>query len=574
MITKEEPKQPEEVSFSKFEKLISEQEVETIRINNADFSVYGGEGEEPKDFRTGYPGSAGSESLVQLAKKNDVQVYSTPIPEEKVSLISRILNNLFPALLIAILIFIALRMGLINSKFAEVSEPHGEISFNDVAGCDEAIEEISEIKEFLANPAKFTRLGARPPKGVLLYGPPGTGKTLLAKALAAEADVPFFSVSGSGFIEIFAGTGSMRVRELFEKANKVAPAIIFVDELDAIGGHRSSGGGGDGATRESDQTLNQFLACMDGFDVNEHPVIVVGATNRKESLDTALIRPGRFDRHISVDPPDRKGREQILKIHSRDIPLEENINLDRIALHTSGMTGADLELIINEATVIATRRNADKISMQDLDDAYMRVVAGAEKKNRVMSAKERKRVAVHEAGHAIVKEKLGGSEIVHKISIIPRGNSGGQTVSVSQEDVFLHSPDDLLDMVCGLLAGRAAEETLLNSISSGAQDDLQRANKIVDQMIKQLGMGETLGLMVEISDNPNNISGSVKQEINKEIKDLLEQQYLKAKQIVESEKVTLEKITETLLQNEIIDRDEFLEIYNQNTKHDKNTSHA
>jgi len=560
--TSRDSAEPKKVSFSEMINLVnSDDSIETLRIDSDRLTVLAGSGEHPKTFSSGYPigaSDAGLDRLLKAAEKNKLQVYSNPLPNRNPGLGARFLNLLPALLIIGLIIFIFLRSGMIpGGKFARPASAPA-INFDDVAGCDEAVSEIREIEAYLRDPKGFTRLGAKPPKGLLLHGPPGTGKTLLAKALAGSADVPFFSLSGSNFVEMFAGLGASRVRELFTAAAKVAPAIIFIDELDSLGTRRGSGS--DGGSRENDQTLVEFLKQIDGFDASEHPIFVVGATNRIESLDPALVRPGRFDRHVSVDAPDRRGRNDILEIHTRGLPLEAEIKLDRVAVQTAGMTGADLALIVNEATIVATRRQGDEISNRDFDDAYLRVVAGAEKKNRAMSASERERVAIHEAGHAIVQESLPGNDLVHKISIIPRGQSGGQTVSVSREDVYLHSPEDLLNMVAGLLAGRAAEEALLASISSGAADDLRRANLILEKMFCQLGMSKALGMRVS-DEQRSNLGDETNRVLDEELRAGLDFQYQRASDLIQARIETVRAVADELLEQETIDRERFLEIY-------------
>ena len=550
-------KEPETVSFSKVLQNIRSEKVQEIEIipSRALATI---QYKNNKERATGIPGEAGTRQLLRLAESQGVQVRSEPIPGEgPLAVVSRILP---PLLLVGILVgLLAYQMGWFSRS--RVEESSTGVSFDDVAGCGEAIEELQDVRSFLRDPEKFESLGARVPKGVLLYGPPGTGKTLLAKAVASEAGIPFYSSSGSEFVEMFAGLGAKRVRQLFRQAKRSAPSIIFIDELDAVGGHRSSGGG-DGGTREADQTLLQILKEMDGFDVSSDPVIVIGATNRISSLDTALVRPGRFDRHISIDPPDRRGRLEVLEVHARDKKIDTTVDLEALASQTAGMTGADLALVLNEAALLAARNDHETILPVDIDDAYFRVVAGAKKQHRLFSDKERETVAFHEAGHALVGENLPGSEKLHKVSIIPRGQSGGQTLYVSEEDVFLHSRSQLEDRICGLLAGRAAEEIFIGEISTGAGDDLHRASQIADKMVTELGMSNALGLR---SVGEGQLPSALQDRAEEEMRLLLDTQYKRAQKILENNPDTVRAISQALLREETLDRERFLEIINEHS---------
>jgi cell division protease FtsH len=440
-------------------------------------------------------------------------------------------------------------------KKLKVKPAESTVSFADVAGCGEAVQELEDVREFLAAPRRYEALGAKVPKGVLLYGPPGTGKTLLAKAVASEAGAPFFSMSGAEFVEMYAGLGAKRVRQLFAEAKKAAPCIIFIDELDSVGSRRS-GGGGDGAIREGDQTLNQLLTEMDGFEVSEHPIIVMGATNQLEALDAAILRPGRFDRHIAIDPPDRHGRLDILKVHAAGKPLAEDVHLEQMAVQSSGFSGAELALWLNEAALRAARHGKTQIDAADVDSAYFRLLAGPEKHHRVMSEDERRRVAYHEAGHAIIGELLKTTERVHKISIIPRGRSGGQTISVSEQDVFLHSEPALRRQLAMLLAGRAAEQLMFGELTSGAYDDLKRSTVLIRKMTDEFGMSKTLGLRV-ISDGAQ-LSPGLQAQVDEEIKAVLDEQYAAAYELLAVNRDALEKVAEELLAEETLDRDQFV----------------
>jgi cell division protease FtsH len=543
--------------YSELQEKVANDEIKSLEILPLTQSIEVTEKKDDKQYIVGFPtteGKQGLGALIESAEENDVQVSSKPINNSRTVL--AYLTNIFPILLlVGVLIFFAYSQGLLGNK-VNVEPITSNVRFKDVAGCGEAVEELQEVRQFLADPHRFESLGATVPKGILLYGPPGTGKTLLAKAVANEADIPFFACAGSDFVEMYVGVGAKRVRSIFKKAKKMAPSIIFIDELDAVGGKRSTGG--DGGTREADNTLIQILNEMDGFSVSENPVIVMAASNRAESLDKALVRPGRFDRHIAVDPPDRYGREEILKVHSRNKPLAEDVDLQRIAIQTSGMTGADLSLLLNEGALLAARRGGDSINRMDIDNAFMRIVAGAEKQHRSLSEAERQRIAYHEAGHAIVREFLKGSDVVHKISIIPRGKSGGQTIYVSEEDVFLHSQDELKDKIASLLAGRAAEEIIFNEISSGAADDLQRASALANQMYSSLGMGKTLGLRVKTDEL--HLSDIEQRELDSEIKDLLQNEYQRAKELITEQESALKSISQALLEEEVMDRERFLEL--------------
>lgn len=540
----------ERVRDGKVKKLETNPQQMTVTVTETDADI--------PAYQIGVPPgeTEGFDKLLRLAERHDVTIESAPVQAPNEGPWAAILRAL-PTLLFILIIGLIALYYFRNMNQVGIEPAPADVSFDDVAGCGEAVEELKDVRSFLSDPKRFERLGARVPKGVLLYGPPGTGKTLLAKAVANEAGIPFFSASGSEFIEMFAGLGAKRVRQLFDRAKKAAPSIVFIDELDAVGGHRSPGGG-DGASREADQTLIQILKEMDGFVVNEHPVIVIGATNRLEALDRALTRPGRFDRHIAIDPPDRRGRREIIAVHAKDKRFAEGVDFDGLASHTSGMTGADLALILNEAALLAARRGATEIGQTDIDDAYFRVVAGAKKQHRVLSERERRIVAYHEVGHALVGERLGGATVVHKISIIPRGQSGGQTLYVSADDVFLQSEQDLLDHLCGLLGGRAAEQLIVHSVTSGPADDLKRATSLAYRMVTELGMSKALGLRVVTDDAP--ISSRQADRADDEVKDLIARASERALAILQKDEKALRHVAETLLVEETIDRDRFLEL--------------
>lgn len=442
------------------------------------------------------------------------------------------------------------------------------ITFKDVAGVDEAKEELEEVVEFLKQPKKFIEIGARIPKGVLLVGPPGTGKTLLAKAVAGEAGVPFFSISGSDFVEMFVGVGAARVRDLFEQAKKNAPSIVFIDEIDAVGRQRGAGLGGGHDERE--QTLNQLLVEMDGFGVNEG-IIIIAATNRPDILDPALLRPGRFDRQVVVDRPDVKGREEILKVHARNKPLGEDVKLSILARRTPGFTGADLENLMNEAALLAARNDKKKIDMPELEEAITRVIAGPEKKARVMTERERELVAYHEAGHAVVAHMLPTVDPVHEVSIVPRGRAGGYTMILPKEDRFFMGRRELLDQVTHLLGGRASEELVLNEVSTGAQNDIERATELARRMVMQYGMSEKIGPMTlghkheevflgrDLTQG-RNYSEEVASSIDTEVRKIIDKCHSKAKTILTENISKLHKVAQTLLEKEKLDQEAFLEI--------------
>jgi cell division protease FtsH len=480
---------------------------------------------------------------------------------------------IFPIFIIGVVLIFMLRrigpsgsimsFGKSRAKFYEEDETR--ITFNEVAGIDEAKEELIEIIEFLKNPGKFTSLGGKIPKGALLVGAPGTGKTLLAKAVAGEAKVPFLSISGSAFVEMFVGVGASRVRDLFNQAQNKAPCIIFIDELDALG--KTRGINPVGGHDEREQTLNQLLVEMDGFDTR-NGVIIMAATNRPEILDSALLRPGRFDRQIFVDRPDIKGREQILQVHSKEVKLAEDIDLQVIAGRTPGFVGADLANVINEAALLAARQDKKAVEMCDLEEAIDRVVAGLEKKSRVMNKKEKEMTAYHEAGHALVATFLPNATPVHKVSIIPRGFALGVTMYLPNEDRYLMTKAELLDQIGTALGGRAAEELVFNEISSGARDDLRRATDIARMMVMEYGMSEKLGLVTfEGNRRPSFLlnqgytdgtySDETAHQIDLEVKNIIDDTYNKVREILENHLEILKELAQILLEKEVIESEEF-----------------
>lgn len=445
-----------------------------------------------------------------------------------------------------------------------------KVTFNDVAGADAEKEELEEIVEFLKSPQKFHALGAKIPRGVLLVGPPGTGKTLLAKAVAGEAGVPFFSISGSDFVEMFVGVGASRVRDLFEQAKKSSPSIVFIDEIDAVGRQRGAGLGGGHDERE--QTLNQLLVEMDGFEINQG-VIVIAATNRPDILDNALLRPGRFDRQVVVDVPDMKGREAILKVHARNKILDPDVDLGVVAKTTAGFTGADLANLLNEAALLAARYNLRTIGMEEIENAMIKVVVGTEKKTRAMSDKEKKLTAYHEAGHAVISRLLPSQDPVHQISIIPRGRAGGYTMNLPSEDKTYTTKNDILDDIAVLLGGRAAEKIKLQDISTGASNDIERASKAARQMVTKYGMSDTLGPVCYGSENDEvfigrdfvqskNLSESVSAKIDSEVAMIIENQYERCISLLNENSKILDDVAEALMEREKLSGEEFEKVFN------------
>ena len=461
--------------------------------------------------------------------------------------------------------------GKSNAK-VYVQSTHG-IRFADVAGEDEAKENLQEIVNYLHDPKQYEEIGASMPKGILLVGPPGTGKTMLAKAVAGESNVPFFSISGSEFVEMFVGMGASKVRDLFKQAKEKAPCIVFIDEIDAIGQKRNSGnlGGND----EREQTLNQLLTEMDGFEGNTG-VIILAATNRPDSLDPALTRPGRFDRRVPVELPDLKGREEILKVHAKGKPLAEDVSLRKLAQGTAGFTGADLENLINEGALLAARKDQHFITMQDLKDAEIKVIAGPEKKSRVIPQRERELTAYHEAGHAVVMHMLPGQDPVSQITIVPRGMAGGMTISLPEEDRSYLSKHYMEDQIVGLLGGRVAEKLCLNDISTGASNDIQRATAIARKMVTVYGMSERLGTVSFDSGNDEVFIGrtmghsrgyseAVAAQIDQEVKDLVDGAYRRCQDILEAQRDKLEQVAQYLLEHETMERDAFLTVFGEKT---------
>jgi cell division protease FtsH len=533
----------------------------------------GGEDKGEK-YKVAYPSPESLRDFEATMRANDIQFDSKTIGG---SPWWSLLTSLLPfVLLFGFWIFLMNQvqgggskvMSFGKSRAKRMTPDSPKIGFKDVAGVDEAVEELHEIKEFLENPKKFQALGARIPKGVLLYGPPGTGKTLLARAVAGEAGVPFFSISGSDFVEMFVGVGASRVRDLFEQAKQAAPCIVFMDEIDAVGRHRGAGLGGGHDERE--QTLNQLLVEMDGFELKDN-IILIAATNRPDILDPALLRPGRFDRQIVVDRPDRNGRKKILEVHAKGKPIASEVDLDTLAAGTPGFTGADLANLVNEAALLAARRGKKTIEQEELEEGIMRVIAGPEKKTRLLSEEERKVTAYHEMGHALVGHYLDQDTDVHKISVISRGQALGYTISLPREDRYLTRKSTLMDQLAATLGGRAAEELVFNEVTTGAANDLEKVTSTAKQMIMRFGMSEKLGPRVlgrnhdlpflgrEMSAEPD-YSEEVAREIDEEIRRVIEEAHDRAQSVLKEHMNELHRLSAILIERETIDKDQFLRL--------------
>jgi cell division protease FtsH len=560
--------------FGDFQQQLATGDVRTVDVKTKDNTLQVTT-KDKKKYEVGYPDAYASQLIKDLnSAKTSNRLDNYDVEGKKSNGWLSLLTYILPFLIfIGFWIFLmnqvqgggskVMSFGKSRAKRLSVDSP--KITFRDVAGVDEAVEELHEIKEFLENPKKFQALGARIPKGVLLYGPPGTGKTLLARAVAGEAGVPFFSISGSDFVEMFVGVGASRVRDLFEQAKQNSPCIIFMDEIDAVGRHRGAGLGGGHDERE--QTLNQLLVEMDGFEMKDN-IILIAATNRPDILDPALLRPGRFDRQIVVDRPDRKGRAKILEVHTRGKPLAKEIDVDALAGQTPGFTGADLSNLVNEAALLAARTGKREITQVELEEGIMRVIAGPEKKTRVMSEKERLITAYHEMGHAIVGHYLEHSDPVHKISIISRGQALGYTISMPQEDRFLTTRAELTDNMAMTLGGRAAEEIVFEEITTGASNDLEKVTATAKQMVMRFGMSERLGPRVfghdhgqpflgrEFSAEPD-YSDEIAREIDDEIRRIVEGAHQRAKDILTERRESLETISKVLVKRETIEKEEF-----------------
>ncbi|CAH2464668.1 MULTISPECIES: ATP-dependent zinc metalloprotease FtsH [Bacillus] len=568
------------VSYDKFITQLEKGEVRNVQLQpkNGVFEVKG-------QFKTSSQGEqfvTYAPNTEELQKKINDKAQGAEVkyqPAEETSAWVTFFTSIIPFVIIFILFFFLLNqaqgggsrvMNFGKSKAKLYNDEKKKIRFRDVAGADEEKQELVEVVEFLKDPRKFAEVGARIPKGVLLVGPPGTGKTLLARAVAGEAGVPFFSISGSDFVEMFVGVGASRVRDLFENAKKNAPCIIFIDEIDAVGRQRGAGLGGGHDERE--QTLNQLLVEMDGFGANEG-IIIIAATNRPDILDPALLRPGRFDRQITVDRPDVNGREAVLKVHARNKPLDENVNLRAIATRTPGFSGADLENLLNEAALVAARQDKKKIDMSDIDEATDRVIAGPAKKSRVISEKERNIVAFHEAGHTVIGVVLDEADIVHKVTIVPRGQAGGYAVMLPKEDRYFMTKPELLDKITGLLGGRVAEEIVFGEASTGAHNDFQRATGIARRMVTEFGMSDKLGPMQFGSSqggqvflgrdfhSEQNYSDAIAHEIDVEMQIIIKDCYARAKQILTEKRDKLDIIAKTLLEVETLDAEQINHLY-------------
>lgn len=571
----------EELQYNEFLNALEAGEVAelTIQPENNVYLITGrlADQEEQESFTSVVPyNSVDDLDQITDTARNQEGMSLTVAPEEEPSPWTSMLVTFIPLLLIFFLfIFLMSRaqgggggggkmMNFGKSKAKLHEKDKSNVKFDDVAGADEEKAELVEVVDFLKDPRRFDRIGARIPKGVLLVGPPGTGKTLIARAVAGEAGVPFFSISGSDFVEMFVGVGASRVRDLFENAKKNAPCIIFIDEIDAVGRQRGAGVGGGHDERE--QTLNQLLVEMDGFAENEG-VIMIAATNRPDILDPALLRPGRFDRQIQVGRPDVTGREAVLKVHARNKPLDDTVDLAAIAQRTPGFSGADLENLLNEAALVAARSGKKKIDMRDVDEASDRVIAGPAKKSRVMSKKERNIVAYHEAGHTIIGMVLDDAETVHKVTIVPRGQAGGYAVMLPKEDRYFMTKPELEDKIVGLLGGRVSEEITFGEASTGASNDFQRTTGIARSMVTEYGMSDKLGpiqfgesngqvfLGKEMS-NDANYSDSIAYEIDQEMQNIVKTQYERCRQILTDHQEQLNLIAETLLEIETLDREQ------------------
>jgi cell division protease FtsH len=562
-----------ELSEPQFYQMVEQGQVKVVQVEVAEL-VYNLSGELKDNSK--FTATVSKEAdIIKLLREKKVDYTTHPVPPPSIWM--TLLTTLFPIIILVVFLLFIMNqtqggggrvMQFGKSKARLLSGEDVKVSFKDVAGAEEAKEEMQEVVEFLKNPQKFIQIGAKIPRGVLLYGAPGTGKTLMAKAVAGEAGVPFFSISGSDFVEMFVGVGAARVRDLFEQAKKNAPCIVFIDEIDAVGRQRGAGLGGGHDERE--QTLNQLLVEMDGFSTGE-AIIVMASTNRPDILDPALLRPGRFDRHILIDKPDVKGREAILGVHVLNKPLDDNINMEILAKRTPGFTGADLANMVNEAALLTARRNKNKIGMEELEESIERVIAGPEKKSRVISEKEKRLVAYHEGGHAVVSYFLPHTDKLHKISIIPRGRAGGYTLLLPEEDRNYITKSYLLDEVTTLLGGRVAEALVLNDISTGAQNDLERASGIVRKMITEFGMSEELGPLTfghkseevflgrDISRD-RNYSDAIAYAIDKEASHYMESSYKKAEKILQENMDKLHQVAARLIEQETLEGEEFEEI--------------
>jgi cell division protease FtsH len=557
---------PEELRLDQFEELLADDEVATATVVN-DTSTVEGELVDGGRYTTVFPEAYGEVLTTKLLRAG---VEADADNSDATTFADLVLGLLPTLLIVGVFLWFVMQMqgGGRAMKFGRARTGGGDgdvpVTFADVAGADEAVQELREVAEFLRDPERFQRLGARVPKGVLLVGPPGTGKTLLARAVAGEAGVPFFSISGSDFVEMFVGVGASRVRDLFKQALAQAPAIVFVDEIDAVGRHRGTGVGGGHDERE--QTLNQLLVAMDGFDANQG-IVLIAATNRPDILDPALLRPGRFDRQILVDAPDLVGRTAILGVHTRNKPLAPGVDVSVLARRTPGFTGADLANVVNEAALLAARRGAATIDPVDLTGAVDRVLAGPERRSRILSEPERRTVAVHEAGHALVSHALPHADGVHKVSIVARGSALGYTVMLPDEDRHLHTRSELADRMAVALGGRSAEEVVFGEITTGAADDIERATRLARAMVTEFGMSDKLGpqrFSVQDAEpflgrdraRTADHSDEVATRIDEEVARLLDEAHERALRILEEHRDVLDRLAAALLEHETLAEDE------------------
>lgn len=574
-----------EITYSEFLKMVKAGEVESVIITDTEIEITPKEKKVDANNKpvistrsatpvTYYTGNLEDDNLYQILDENDVE-YKKEIPDNSGLVLNFILTWIVPALILYLLLTFLMKkmgggdgpMGVGKSKAKVYVQKETGVTFKDVAGEEEAKESLQEVVDFLHNPAKYTQIGAKLPKGALLVGPPGTGKTLLAKAVAGEAHVPFFSLTGSDFVELYVGVGASRVRDLFKEANKNAPCIIFIDEIDAIGRSRDSKYGGGNEERE--QTLNQLLSEMDGFDSSKG-ILILAATNRPEILDKALLRPGRFDRRVIVEKPDLKGRVDILKVHSKDVLLDESVDLDEIALATSGAVGADLANMVNEAAINAVKEGRKAVSQKDLFGAVEVVLVGKEKKDRIMSQQERKIVSYHEVGHALIAALQKNSEPVQKITIVPRTMGAlGYVMQVPEEEKYLNTEAELHDMIVGLLGGRAAEDVVFDTVTTGASNDIEKATSLARSMITRYGMSKHFGLMgLETVESQYldgrtsmNCSDVTAAAVDEEVMKLLKSCYKEAKTMIKENRAIMDKIAAHLIEKETITGKEFMEIY-------------
>ncbi|TQN33173.1 membrane protease FtsH catalytic subunit [Haloactinospora alba] len=575
--------EPQQADTSKVFELIDNDKVDNAQIVDKDqrIELTTTDGTVYEAYWVEGQGKELADRLAELEEDGNVTSYDVEVPQD--SIWASVLLSILPlVIIIAIVLFVMSQMqgggsrvmNFGKSKAKLITKDTPKNTFADVAGSDEAIEELHEIKDFLENPAKFQSMGAKIPKGVLLFGPPGTGKTLLARAVAGEAGVPFYSISGSDFVEMFVGVGASRVRDLFEQAKANAPAIIFVDEIDAVGRHRGAGMGGGHDERE--QTLNQMLVEMDGFDVKTG-VILIAATNRPDILDPALLRPGRFDRQVVVDRPDMEGRKAILQVHAKGKPLADNVDFDVIARRTSGMTGADLYNVVNEGALLSARTGKDEIDQLTLEEAIDRVMAGPERKTQVMSDAEKKVIAYHEGGHALVGHALPNADPVHKITILPRGRALGYTMSVPMEDKFLTSRSEMTDQLAMMLGGRASEELVFHEPTTGAANDIDKATNLARNMVTEYGMSERLGARKFGSGNSEPFLGremshsreyseEIASLIDEEVRRLIESAHDEAWEILVEYRDVLDDLVRNLLDKETLTKDQVLEIFEPVTK--------